>query len=92
MKDNVTTIPNALDKVQAMRGVTFTRNDQEDTERVHAGVIAQEIEKAFPEVVFENPDGTKGVAYGNIVSVLIEAIKEQQKQIDDLKQQIKELL
>lgn len=92
VKDNVTTIPNALDKVQAMRGVTFTRNDEKDKERVHAGVIAQEMEKAFPEVVFENPDGTKAVAYGNIVSVLIEAIKEQQKQIDDLKQQIEELL
>ena len=89
VKDNVTTIPNALDKVKQMRGVTFTRNDHEDKEKIHAGVIAQEMEKAFPEVVFENPDGTKAVAYANIVSVLIEAIKEQQIQIDELKAKLK---
>ena len=51
-------------------------------------LLAQEMEQAFPEVVFENTNGTKGVAYGNIVSVLIEAIKEQQKQIDDLRNQL----
>ena len=90
VKDNVKTIENAIDKVNNMRGVTFTRNDQEDKERVHAGVIAQEMEQAFPEVVFENIDGTKAVAYANIVSVLIEAIKEQQQQIDELKRQINE--
>ena len=89
VKDNVKTIENALDKVNNMRGVTFTRNDEEDKERVYAGVIAQEMEQAFPEVVFENPNGTKAVAYPNIVSVLIEAIKEQQIQIDELKRQIK---
>ena len=71
-----------------MRGVTFTRNDQDDVNKTHAGVIAQEMEQAFPEVVFENTNGTKGVADGNIVSVLIEAIKEQQKQIDDLRNQL----
>jgi hypothetical protein len=47
------------------------------------------MQQAFPEVVFENTDGTKAVAYPNIVSVLIEAIKEQQVQIDELKRQIK---
>ena len=85
VKDNVTTVIDALDKVKQMRGVTYTRNDQEDKERVYAGVIAQEMEQIFPEVVFENPDGTKAVSYGSIVSVLIEAIKEQQNQIDELK-------
>lgn len=92
VKENVTTITNALDKVSQMRGVTFTRNDQPDTERIHAGVIAQEMEKVFPEVVFENEDGTKAVAYANIVSVLIEAVKEQQAQIEDLRKQIEDLL
>jgi uncharacterized protein YlzI (FlbEa/FlbD family) len=72
-----------------MRGVTFTRNDQEDKERVHAGVIAQEMERAFPEVVFQDIDGKKAVAYANIVSVLIEAIKEQQIQINELKDRLK---
>jgi len=85
VKDNVTTITNALDKVKQMRGVTFTRNDEDNKERIYAGVIAQEMEKAFPEVVFQNENGTKAVAYSNLVSVLIEAIKEQQNQIDELK-------
>jgi hypothetical protein len=92
VKENVTTITNAVNKVMAMRGVTFTRNDQKDKERIHAGVIAQEMEKAFPEVVFENENGTKAVAYANIVSVLIEAVKEQQAQIEDLRKQIEDLL
>ena len=91
VKDNVKTITNALDKVKLMRGVTFTRNDEDDKDRVYAGVIAQEMEKAFPEVVFDNNNGTKSVAYANIVSALIEAIKEQQVQIDQLKEEIKNL-
>jgi hypothetical protein len=88
VKDNVETITDALAKVKAMRGVTFTRNDQEDQTRVYAGVIAQEMEAAFPQVVFTNPDGTKAVSYANLVSVLIEAIKEQQAQIEDLKNRL----
>ena len=91
VKSNVTTIPNALNKVLEMRGVTYTRTDLQDTERIHAGVIAQELENAFPEVVYELPNGKKTVAYGNITSILIEAIKEQQKQIDDLRKQIEKL-
>ena len=91
VKDNVKTITNALDKVNKMRGVTFTRNDEQDKDRVYAGVIAQEMAQAFPEVVFDNADGTKAVAYPSIVSVLIEAIKEQQLQIDQLKEEIKNL-
>ena len=49
------------------------------------GVIAQEVESVLPEVVAENDTGLKTVAYGNIVSLLIEAIKEQQKEIDAIK-------
>ena len=90
VKENVQTIPDSLAKVLSMRGVTFTRNDHEDKSRVHAGVIAQEMEHAFPEVVFTNPDGTKAVSYGNIVAVLIEAIKEQQVQINELKNRLGE--
>ena len=84
LKDNVVTIDNALDKVSAIRGVTYNRNDIEDAPR-HAGVIAQEVEKVLPEVVQTDEDGIKTVAYGNMVGLLIEAIKEQQAQIDELK-------
>ena len=78
LKSDIETIDNALDKVMNMRGVSFTKQAEKGI-----GVIAQEIEKVLPEVV---TDGEyKSVAYGNIVGVLIEAIKEQQKQIDELK-------
>jgi hypothetical protein len=49
------------------------------------GRIAQDVEKILPELVETSDDGTKSVSYGNIIGVLIEAIKEQQKQIDELK-------
>jgi hypothetical protein len=78
LKSDIQTIDNALDKVMNMRGVSYTKQAEKGI-----GVIAQEIEKVLPEVV---TDGEyKSVAYGNIVGVLIEAIKEQQKQIDELK-------
>jgi exopolysaccharide biosynthesis protein len=49
------------------------------------GVIAQEVEKVVPEVVATNADGYKSVSYGNLVGVLIEAVKSQQTQIDELR-------
>jgi hypothetical protein len=88
VKENVETIDNALDKVLALRGVTYNRTDLKDTSK-KIGVIAQEVQKILPEVVQEQEDGMLGVSYGNIVGVLIEAIKEQQKQIDELKALLK---
>ena len=64
--------------------VTGEYNKIGETEQ-KIGVIAQEIEQVLPQVVAEDDNGMKSVAYGNIVGVLIEAIKEQQKQIDELK-------
>ena len=89
LKENIEVIPNALEKVKQIRGVTFTRNDQEDKEARHTGIIAQEVEIVLPEVVAEDNDGVKNVAYGNMVGLLIEAIKEQQLQIEELKELIK---
>ena len=80
LKENVKTLDGK--KVLEMRGVSF---DRVDTGKASSGVIAQEIEKIAPELVID--DGKyKGVAYGNIVGYLIEAIKDQQKQIDELKE------
>ena len=90
LKENIKVIPNALDKVKAIRGVTFTRNDMPDTEQVHTGVIAQEVLSVFPEaVMLAREDDFYTVAYGNMVGLLIEAIKEQQQQIDELQSIIK---
>jgi hypothetical protein len=87
IKKNIETIAGALDKVIALRGVYYNRTDNGDTTQ-KLGVIAQEIQKILPQVVNENSDGMLSVSYGNIVGVLIEAIKEQQTQIEELKKSI----
>lgn len=73
-KTNIKPIPNALEKVLKLQGVTFDKLD--DGNRRHTGIIAQEVEKVLPEVVYTAVDGTKSVAYGNMIGLLIEAIKE----------------
>ena len=83
LKTDVETIPNALEKVNSLRGVTYTKDGVRGL-----GVIAQEIEKVIPEVVMDGEE-FKSVAYGNIVGVLIEAIKELTAEVEYLKKQIK---
>jgi|TARA_A100000171_G_scaffold52974_1_gene74806 hypothetical protein len=85
LKKDIETIPNALDKVCQMRGVTFERIDDEGHKSM--GVIAQEVEKIIPEVVREDKseDKIKSVAYGNMVGLLIEAIKDLKNEVDELK-------
>jgi hypothetical protein len=91
-KTNITTIDNALNKVSQLRGVFYDKIDELEKGR-QTGVIAQEINEVLPEVVTYAADVDEyGVKYGNIVGVLIEAIKEQQQQIEDLKQQINYLV
>ena len=85
LKENVKTISNALDKVKNLRGVEY---DHKKTGEHSIGVIAQEVEKVLPELVFEDALGVKSVGYANIVAVLIEAIKEQQEQIEELKKKL----
>jgi hypothetical protein len=87
LKENIETIPDALNKVCQMRGVTFDRIDA-DGER-QMGVIAQEVEKIAPEVVREDKseDKIKSVAYGNMVGLLIESIKELKAEIEELKKE-----
>lgn len=84
LKDNIQTIPDALDKVIQLRGVEFDRKDIEGNPH-QIGVIAQEVEKVIPEVVMTHEDGIKSVAYGNLVGLLIEAIKELKEEVNELK-------
>ena len=93
VKENVETLDGALDKVMKMRGVSYNKIGEQEKK---VGVIAQEILEVLPEVVSQDETGTYSVAYGNISAVLIEAIKEltntvkeQQKQIDELKSKLK---
>ena len=83
LKSNIATVPDALAKVSAMRGVHYTRND---TGKDHTGVVAQEIQKIAPEVVLTSSDemGTLSVDYGNITGYLIEAIKELSAKVKEL--------
>ena len=83
LKRNIETITNAVDTVSKLRGVNYEKDGRNST-----GVIAQEIEEVLPQVVHTDADGMKSVAYGNIVGILIEAIKEQQKEIEELKKKL----
>ena len=80
LKSDITTIKNALDLVQSLRGTAYVKDGQ-----AGIGVIAQEVQKVLPQVVHENEDGYLSVAYGNIVAVLIEAVKELKAEVDQLK-------
>jgi len=84
LKDNIEPIQNPIQKLKAIQGVTYNRNDIEGNPR-HTGVVAQQVERVLPEVVMTNDDGLKTVAYGNMVGLLIEAIKEQQDEIERLR-------
>lgn len=90
LKDNIDTIDNALDRVKGMRGVFFDRKDNKQERQT--GVIAQEVEPFLPEVVRETKDEKKikSVAYGNMVGVLIEAIKELNAKVEELQHADKE--
>jgi hypothetical protein len=81
-KLNISTITNPVNIVQQLRGVTF---DWIDGSGSSVGVVAQELEQILPDLVSTSATGEKSVSYGNIVGVLIEAIKQQQLQIQQLK-------
>ena len=89
-KENVKVIENAVEKVQQLDGITFNYIDEEEE---LTGVIAQQVEKVLPGVVYEVKDKLSGedrkaVRYGNMVGLLIEATKEQQKTIEKQKEEI----
>ena len=96
LKENIKPIKNALCKVIGVTGNTFDWKEltKEEIQTIHSntgkdvGVIAQEIEKILPEAVTTRNNGYKAVNYEKIVPLLIEAIKEQQKQINELKSKI----
>jgi hypothetical protein len=97
LKDNVEIIPNALDKIKELRGVSFDWNKGGRKGQRDIGLIAQEVEKVLPELVREKKMALIDdkeyltVDYDKMVAVLVEAVKEQQVQIEELKEDIKEL-
>jgi hypothetical protein len=82
-KENVVSLNNSLDKILSLRGVTYNRKGSTDTE---IGVIAEEVADIVPEIInFTKYGKADSVSYGRITALLIEAIKEQQQQINELK-------
>jgi hypothetical protein len=89
-KTDLQRITNALDKVDQVNGYTFARIDNPSGKRM-AGVIAQEVQKVLPEVVNEDDNGMLNVSYGNIVALLIEAVKDLRSEITLLKAKVDNL-
>ena len=88
LKTNIRPLENCLDKISRIGGYRYERVDLNNREQI--GVIAQEVEKEFPELVSEH-EGIKSVAYGNLVAVAFEAIKELKAEVDTLREEIREL-
>jgi hypothetical protein len=99
LKENIEVIDNALDKVKQLKGITYTLKS--DGNRL-TGLIAQDLEKVLPEAVYtsktianekegEVAEEHLAIRYGNTVGLLVEAIKEQQEQIEVLTAKVKEL-
>jgi hypothetical protein len=88
-KDNIIPIENPIEKIKKLTGNSFVWKDgfevYHSNKGLDYGVIAQEVEEVMPEIVIQRDGGYKGVRYEKIIPLLIEAIKEQQKQIEELK-------
>ena len=83
VKDNVRQITGALDKIEALVGVMYERNDQDG--KASTGLIAQNVKQVMPEVVGQRDDGKLTVAYGNLMGLVVEAIKELRAEVKALK-------
>ena len=88
LKENLTPLTGALDKVKALTGYNYNRIG---SDKLEMGVVAQEVQAILPELVQADSEGTLSVAYQNMVALLIEAVKEQSIQIASLEEQVKEL-
>jgi len=92
-KKDIREITNPLEKIMRLRGVEYKWRSDEFKENnfpqdKQIGIIAQEMEKEFPELVTTDNKGYKGIAYDKFVAVLLEAIKEQQEQIQALRKEV----
>ncbi len=91
LKKNILTIESPLNKVMEMRGVTYEWIDDTRQPGIQMGMIAQEVEKIIPEVVDEDENGYKSIQYSVVVSLLVEAVKEQQQSINTYDAKLNEL-
>ena len=83
LKENITPIPNALNKVLSISGNTFKWSEKSGKKGIESGIIAQEILEVLPEAVVTRDNGYLAVHYDKIIPLLIEAIKDLKKQVDN---------
>ena len=91
LKKDIQPLENVLDKVLQLRAMTYHYKTNNDSDPRLYGFVAQDVEKIFPEFVSTAENGFKGVAYSNFSVVAIQAIQEQQMQIDEQKKDYEEL-
>jgi len=87
LKNNVELIPNAVEKVKLIKGVSFDWNNKSNHEGHDVGVIAQDIERVLPELVVTRENGFKAVKYDRLVALLIQVNKELIERIENLESQ-----
>ena len=92
LKTNIQPLTSCLQNLQQLSGYTYNWKDNTRDNDLQIGVLAQEVQKIYPQLVKTSVDGTLSVNYSGLVPVLIEGMKEQQKQIDELKQLVKILI
>jgi len=95
-KENIEVIPDALSKVKQLRGVNFNWKEKSRKGKTlpkgrQIGLIAQEVKKVLPEIVHKSDNGNYLVTYSSLVPLLVEAIKQQQSIIDNMKKEVTEL-
>jgi hypothetical protein len=89
LKTDVVSLSTPLDKLLRLRGVEFSwKHEQADRE---IGLVAQEVERVFPELVEVGPDGLRGINYDGLTAVMLEGMKEQQAQIATLQEELLDL-
>ena len=92
LKKDIQTLTGVLNNIKQLRGVTYYWKDAAKGTDLQLGMIAQELEKVYPELVFTNKEtGFKVVNYAQFTGVLLEGVKEQQTQIEDLKSEVETL-
>jgi endosialidase-like protein/trimeric autotransporter adhesin len=91
-KSNILPITSSLSSLLKLNGYTYNWKDKTQDSTRQIGLIAQEVQQLFPELVKENKTGELSVNYSGLIPLLITGMKEQQKQIDELKKENENIL
>jgi len=92
LKKNITRLTNPLAAIKQLNGYAYNWKDESRDSAQQLGLIAQELQKVYPQLVKENSKGELSVNYISLIPVLLEGMKEQQKQIEELKLAVKKLM